>query len=61
MVFFLFLAHFLKYLQSNMIEKKDKITYFIHVMSWLKNIIFITYNLNDKREEKININININK
>jgi hypothetical protein len=33
MVFFLFLAHFLKYLQSNMIEKKDKITYFIHVMS----------------------------
>jgi hypothetical protein len=59
MVFFLFLAHFLKYLQTNMIEKKkDKIAYFIHVMSWLKNIIFITYNLNDKREEKIKININ---
>jgi len=34
MVFFLFLAHFLKYLQTNMIEKKeDKIAYFIHVMS----------------------------
>jgi hypothetical protein len=27
-------------------------------MSWLKNIIFITYNLNDKREEKKKININ---